>query len=790
MNWLAPLRNASRSLVLESLENRELLDVGLGSEISDFASEDELKSALIEKAVAQHEWMFGQEVNNGFCIDWCGPFHPEFRDFEFFAVDDAGPLPSADFGDSAGGDGGAAVESFSETNVQVAGVDEGDIVETDGEYVYILSNNVVTIVDVRDQEHPRVASRVQLDENAYGREMYLDRDRLMVISNSSYYFEDGPFPVEPFGGPAIDLVADIAFFEPTKQVVVATVIDIEDREDAKILSETEIDGTLSNSRAIDGMGYLIVNDNLRYPTPEVHSVKFISEDGSMERTIGFYETEEQYRERIGTSILDVLPTYTTYDADGQSVGTGLVSTHADTFSTNDPNYGSVVSVVMIDMQTDLPSVDAGTTVMMNAGHQIFMSADNLYLFQSRWDGEEATSIMKFEIDTTEDRVTPTASGVVPGRMLDQFSADEVRGELRIATTTGWGNRSSSGVYVLEETDDDALEVKGSVDGLAKGERIFSARFVGYRAYVVTFRQVDPLFSINLIDPANPIVEGELKIPGFSEYLQPLDEDHLLAIGRDADPETGIAEGLQLSLFNVSEITDPQLVDRYTFEGGRRTYSPAEHDHHAFSYFPEFNTLAIPVHSGGGGAWIRNEIGRREWVPAEWDNSLHVFQVDVEEGFEFAGAVDHPSEVRRSLRVNDALYSVSYDTLKVNDIRDPSNQLGQLHYLPPANGGVVPEEPTAAHIDGLFEAIGTAENSPKFDMDGNSLVNNDDVDFLLETAARTQRGDANLDGVVNFADFLVTASNFGQEGGWADGDFNGDGVINLEDFTILSENFVA
>lgn len=790
MNWLAPLRSASRLASLESLEKRELLTVGLGTEIADFASQEELKSTLIEKAVAQHEWMFGQEVDNRFCIDWCGGGIPLPGPI-FFDVADSIAAPSDGRGGLAGGGGAALEESFSDTNVQVAGVDEGDIVETDGDYVYILSNNLVTIVDVREQDRPRIASRVQLNENSFGREMYLDRDRLMVISNSSYYFDGGP--VEPFGGggPAIDFVSDIAFFPPSRQAVVATVIDISDREDAAILSETEVDGTLSNSRAIDGMGYLIVNDNLNFPTPEVNTVKFISEDGTMERTIDFYETEADYRARIGTSILDVLPNYTTYDSDGLPVAGGVVSTHADTFTTNDPNYGSIVSVVMIDMQGgDVPSVDAATTVMMNSGHQIFMSANSLYLFQSRWDGEEATSVMKFDIDTTADRVVPTASGAVPGRMLNQFSADEVRGELRIATTSGWGNRSSSGVYVLEETEDDSLDIKGSVTGLAKGEQIFSARFVGYRAYVVTFRQVDPLFSINLIDPENPVVEGELKIPGFSEYLQPIDEDHLLAIGRDADPNTGASLGLQLSLFDVSQITDPQLVDRFTFEGGRSTYSPAEHDHHAFSYFPEYTTLAVPVHSGGGGTWIREENGRREWVPAQWDQSLHVFHVDVEEGFEFTGSVEHPSEVRRSLRVNDALYSVSHDTLKVNDIRDPSRLLGQVHYLPPANGSVVPKDPQPAHIDGLFAAIATTENSPRFDMDGNQVVNDDDVDFLLEAAVGTNRGDANLDGIVNFADFLVVATNLGDDGGWADGDFNGDGVITLADFTILSDNFVA
>ena len=763
-------------ILLETLEPRLLLDGGLGSEIAQFASEQDLVAALLDRAVIQHEWMFNTEVNPWRCteVDFCAP--------EYVLVDfDA---PDASVGSEA--EPARDTDSFSDTNVQVQGVDEGDIVETDGEFVYILSDRLVSIVDVRDPAHPRVASRVPLDPNASGREMYLHQDRLMVLS-SSWYYDSEPIPLAD-GGPVdefVDAFSDSIRWAPSRSTVIATVIDLSDREDTSIVSRTEIDGSLANSRAIDGTGYLIVDDYLSFPMPETKEIT-VTNPGEEAETKLVYESEEEYRARIGGSVIDVLPSASTYDAQNSLVATQRVAEYDSTYRTTDPNYQSLESVVTIDMHTELPSIDDGTTVMTNAAHEIFMSTDSLYLFQTKWEANEMTSIMQFDVDTQENSVTPVASGLVNGRILDQFSADERDGQLRIATTTGFGRESSSGVYVLDNVDDE-LQVIGYVDELAPGEQIFSARFVGTMAYVVTFRQVDPLLAISLADPQNPTVEGELKIPGFSEYIQPIDDDHLLAIGRDADPVTGRAEALQISLFDVANATEPQLVDRYTFVGDF-VHSPAEHDHHAFGYYPEFKTLAVPVSSQDGGAWIREEDGEPFWIPAEHNQNLQVFKVDVDSGFEFAGAIEHPSQVRRSLRINDGLFSVSFDTLKVNSITEPTQAVGQLYFLPPQNGGVVPDTPTAEHIDRLFEQAATNQNDPKFDVDGNKLVDNDDVTFMVEAVFKTRAGDTDLDQDVDFADFLALSANFGKTGGWAEGNFDGDGMITIDDFLVLSRNF--
>lgn len=756
-------------LRVESLENRVLLDGALGSELAEFASEKELASSLLERAVGQYQWQFGQPAYQ-WRWDWgC-----------LVCLEGGIEVPTA-FDGAAGG--GAELPTFSDTNTQVAGVDEGDIVETDGEFIYILSNNMVTIVDVRDLAHPRVASRYKLEANTWGSDMYLDGDRLMVISNQQYFYE-------PFGGPLIDVAIDIApgFWGPQERSsVVATVLDVTDREDPQLVGRTEVDGSLANSRVIDGTAYVVLDEYVRFPEPAIIPIE--AEEGSKEDPQFVYETEESYRARVASTILDVMPNYTTYGVDNQVQVEGIVADFSSTYTLGDPNASSVLSVFTIDMQADLPSLDDGNSVLTTTGREIFMSRENLYLFQHKWDGTQQTQIIKFDVDAEEVEIEPVASGIVPGRMLDQFSADEYMGDLRIATTVGWGEESSSGVYILNNTEG-SLEIKGSVEELAPTEQIFSARFMGDRAYIVTFRQVDPLFAIDLSDPENPTVKGELKIPGFSEYLQPINQDYLVGIGRDADPRTGRAEALQLSLFNVSDMTNPELVDRYTFGGGRSTWSVAEHDHHAFRYFPEQQKLAIPVSSyEEAGVWVVGEEGEEFWVAAEHQHGLHVFDVSLEaESFEFVGAVSHPSQVQRSVRVGDALYSISMDTFLAHDLNDLENQLGKIYYLPPANGGVIPKSPSPEDIDRLFEEAANADNDREFDIDGNSLVNTDDVAFVVEAVVDTHFGDTDLDGDVDFEDFLTLSANFGQQGEWADGDFDGDGEINFADFVVLSKNF--
>jgi uncharacterized secreted protein with C-terminal beta-propeller domain len=304
------------------------------------------------------------------------------------------------------------------------------------------------------------------------------------------------------------------------------------------------------------------------------------------------------------------------------------------------------------------------TSVAGVSGQVYASTSSLYVSAGHWgswwdstDAGSSTNIYKFDLQQVDAPLV--AMGAVPGLALDQFSFDESDdGLLRVATTNGFGEAAASGVFVLAASAGN-LQTIGSVTGLAKGERIFSVRFVGDRGYVSTFRQVDPLFVIDLANPRAPKVLGELKVPGFSSYMQPLDATHLLGIGRDVDPTTGQVRGLQLSIFDVSNPAKPQRTSTYTFAGdGWESWSAALWDHHALSWFADQGILALPVQQGG-------------W----WDgsNGLVVFKVDTSsaDAFTNLGQITHNGTVQRSLRIGEYLYSVSSGEVKVHQLDDPA-----------------------------------------------------------------------------------------------------------------------
>ena len=257
---------------------------------------------------------------------------------------------------------------------------------------------------------------------------------------------------------------------------------------------------------------------------------------------------------------------------------------------------NLTTVVTIDLES---AEVFGSAVPGNWGN-VYASADAMYIAATNWgyywywdiEGEAprvTSHIHKFDISQESGRATYVASGSVPGYVLNQFSMDEHDGVLRVATTEPsfwgwWGNdeESESHVSVLGEASGALVEL-GHVGGLGRGERIYSVRFMGERGYVVTFRQVDPLYVLDLSDATNPTVTGRTKIPGFSSYMHPIDDDHLLTIGRDATDE-GVVQGLQFQIFDVSDPTNPILAQKTVLGDGWNTWSEAQYDHHAFNYF--------------------------------------------------------------------------------------------------------------------------------------------------------------------------------------------------------------
>ncbi len=597
----------------------------------------------------------------------------------------------------------AGTTDFSGTNNQVAGVDEGDIVKTDGRSLYVLAGDGVDIVSAWPADSLAVSTHVAVDGDE--RSLFLSGSRLTVISQENRWVA----PSGETGTP--DTFARIAGWwggglQWQPQVIV-TVIDVADPSAPAILEKTALDGWLQDAREIDGRVFVVAQDDLGIPTPALVPVEGTGStptapvtadpvdvtgvDGvvtTMLPPIDFfpdgmpkyvYEDAASYRARLEQAWKDqALPTYTVTAASGATTSGQLVTVD-HTWVPLDFQSASMLSVVEFDITDDTVGPESSTSVAGISG-TVYASATGLYIsaanWGSWWDSRDTgltTNIYHFDLAAAG--VPLVSMGAVPGTTLDQFSLDEHDGFLRVATTN-WGSggdwnftNSSAGVFVLGESDGNLVTV-GAVQGLAKGERIYSSRFVGDVAYVSTFKQVDPLFVINLADPTRPKVVGELKVPGFSSYLQPLDATHLLGIGRDVDPTTGRVLGLQLSVFDVGHPAQPRRASTYTFAGdGWQSWSSALWDHHALAWFPEQGILTLPVQQGD---WWSGSTG------------LVVFRVDLAADGTFTrlGEISHASgAVERGVRIGDLLYSVSAGEVKVHRVDDPSVEIAGVKLTP-------------------------------------------------------------------------------------------------------------
>ena len=588
---------------------------------------------------------------------------------------------------------------YSGTNNQVAGVDEGDIVKTDGRSLYVLAGDGVDIVSAWPAASLAVSSHVAVDGDE--RSLFLRGSRLTVISQDNRW--------SAVDGTAEPMVGRFGWWGvgQWQPQVIVTVIDVADPTSPKILEKTALDGWLQDAREIDGRVFVVAQDNLDIPAPALLPLKgtdgnpappFTSDPVSFTDADGFvttilppidpgppggpryvYEDALAYRARLEKAWTDhALPTYTVTAASGTTTSGQLVTVD-HTWVPLDFQSATLLSVVEFDITDDTVGPESSTSVAGISG-TVYASPSGLYVSAANWgswwdarDNGLTTNIYHFDLGVAG--VPLVSMGAVPGTTLDQFSLDEHDGFLRVATTN-WGSggdwnftNSSAGVFVLGESNGNLVTV-GAVQGLARGERIYSSRFVGDVAYVSTFKQVDPLFVINLADPTRPKVVGELKVPGFSSYLHPLDATRLLGIGRDVDPTTGRVLGLQLSVFDVSNPAKPRRSSTYTFAGdGWQSWSSALWDHHALAWFPEQGILTVPVQEGD---WWSGSTG------------LVVFRVDLAANGTFTrlGEISHASgAVERGVRIGDLLYSVSAGEVKVHRVNDTSVEIAGVRLTP-------------------------------------------------------------------------------------------------------------
>lgn len=468
------------------------------------------------------------------------------------------------------GVGGGADRSYTESNNQVSGVDEIDIVKTDGNRIYTVVDGALRIGTVGDPGITITGSLSFRDWWPQG--LLLHGDTVLAVG-------------QIWGGDVTPLASDgrIApgYSTPITRLVE---IDVSDASNPRIVRTLDMDGAFISARNVDGSIRLALNSN---PV----GLPFVAPSGGGLRAER--EATEANQEIIRNSTLDNwLPYFVLTDAGGATTEgrlldcNGVMAPH--TFSGID-----TLSLLTFDLGSGLGAwEDAGVVA---SGATMYATADATYLATQRWmnwsimtereaeDAAEGFSTQIHKFDTSRGVPRYVASGEVGGFLLNQFAMDEHDGDLRVASTTSPGDwwasdDSESRVTVLRPSGDTLAEI-GLVDGLGLTERIFAVRFMGPVGYVVTFRQTDPLYVVDLSDPTAPGVVGELKIPGYSAYLHPVSDGRLLGVGQDADEE-GRVLGTQISLFDVSNPADPRRIDQVMLEGG---WSQAEGNHLAFTF---------------------------------------------------------------------------------------------------------------------------------------------------------------------------------------------------------------
>lgn len=587
------------------------------------------------------------------------------------------PMAPADSALGIGGGGGSGVY---QTNVQVEGVDESDIVKTDGTYIYQYRFDNTTggaQIAISTANGLKLLSTISLPEYADA-ELYLADDRLVVVQSvpskeaqtligpidetlSDYLGSSAPVnnqgAVARDSGNANVIVPEYYRSSPNSRpenvaLTEAVTYDISDHKKPKELSRYRQDGNYVSSRLTQDTLYLVTNKTVDgdVPTAADPVYDYLPVAGTGEK-------------------IDILP------ADDIVIPPYLENL----------NY-AVVTALNVSTQA------ADTKAVLGMADQIMMSQNNLYLTATIMSSdyrnwyERATGITRFSV--TNGGLKYLASGKVAGYIDNQFSLDEYDGNLRIATTSyNKDHSTTNNLYVLNGL----LQPVGSVENLAEGERIYSVRYVGETAYVVTFRETDPLFVIDLKDPAKPVVKGQLKLPGFSEYLHPVDENTLLGFGvNTVVTQYGgvVQDGLKLSLFDVSDPANPKEKASYLL-GNMGSTSEALQNHKAIMYYPEQQLIGFPATI----YTVQGATAENPWSGSQQVSFSGYLVVKIKgDSFEVIGALPNEdaksdtgfmrsnsgNTISRGIYIGKTLYTVSAARITAYSL-DNFDRIGQLNY---------------------------------------------------------------------------------------------------------------
>ncbi len=574
-----------------------------------------------------------------------------------------------------------ASPDYSATNVQVQGVDEADIVKTDGEYLYQVNNDKIVIAKIYPSNEMKLIKTLRLEEDKlYPIELYVDKERLIVIGSSS---NDIPI-YRP-------MAKSIAIYPPRYNYGTVKLIeyDIKNKSNIKKSREIELEGSYLSSRKIGDMLYLVSNKHF-----------------------GYYRIMDKANDNYTPSYRD-----TALKEDFINIPLEKIYYFPDCIGTN------YLIVAAVDFGK--PNEGINVSTYLGNGENIYASPDNLYVAVTKrvikpkdpiiYDSANPKEKANFDYNDRETMVyrftfkgsdlNYTGKGIVPGDILNQFSMDENGEYFRIATTKGevWREderTSKNNLYVLDKD----MKITGSIEDIAPGEKIYSVRFMGDRAYIVTFKTVDPLFVIDLKDAKKPEILGALKIPGYSDYLHPYDEDHIIGFGKDTievinkdnkGNELGRTVhylGMKMALFDVSDVSNPK--EKYSEKiGDRGTESELLHNHKALLFSKEKNLLAFPVTLMEVKDEDKGLDGTR--IPKYGEFTFQgalVYNIDLENGFKLKSKISHINDeeylksatnwyrssnnVERIIYIGDDLYTLSKGMIKAHDL-DSMKQKGEL-----------------------------------------------------------------------------------------------------------------
>ena len=547
-------------------------------------------------------------------------------------------------------------KEYSTTNIQVKNVDEADITKTDGNYIYSISENNVVITNVKEPENMKIEAKISNEDGYFPEDMILYKNKLAVISSqyNSYY----------------------------EQNTMVTIFDISDKKNPNIEEQYTLYSKYYTSRCIEGRLFVICSEELRKEDDKI--VTYYTEN-NLDKEMGLdnikyiKENKNANQTLISTvnlnDIKDVKVKAYLFNTENAYVSENNIYILNDEYTNEKKKFWSYMK-----------------TLALKGIVGLIREYEN-----DDWNFEQYTTIYKFKIND-DGSLEYKNKTKLKGETINQFSADEYKNNLRVALESDEGSR----IVVLDEN----LKTIGETDYLSKGEKMYSTRFLGNKAYMVTYKNTDPLYVIDLSDPKNPKDLGNLKIPGYSTYLHPYDENHLIGIGMQTEEKVyrnskgkiistwAVTTGMKMALFDVSDVNNPIQISQ-TLIGDEMTTSAILTNHKALLFSKEKQLIAIPVNRYSSNFEVEtydfDDVSTIQSMYKRYEDKrvaegYWVYNLNLEDGFKLKGTIEHAStsnknnkynyygyesKLLRGLWIENDLYTVSEDMIKVNNLDDLS-----------------------------------------------------------------------------------------------------------------------